>query len=81
MKARFLATMSHELRQVLCPWGATKTNIKFRTPLNSVVVLSDLLLEAQLEPKLYECRSSSEDFLVQAINFLIRCFDNQGVFE
>lgn len=35
-----------------------------RTPLNSVVVLSDLLLEAQLEPMLYECQSSSENFLV-----------------
>lgn len=28
-----------------------------RTPLNSVVVLSDLLLEAKLDPILYECMS------------------------
>ncbi|KAF7986721.1 hypothetical protein HWV62_20268 [Athelia sp. TMB] len=50
-QARFLQTMSHEMR----------------TPLNSVVVLSDLLLEAQLDPVLYEyvstIKASSNDLL------------------
>ncbi|KAF7986847.1 hypothetical protein HWV62_12562 [Athelia sp. TMB] len=50
-QARFLQTMSHEMR----------------TPLNSVVVLSDLLLEAQLDPVLYDyvstIKASSNDLL------------------
>ena len=63
--------MSHEMRWV--PLFITimrQFSGCFRTPLNSVVVLSDLLLEAQLDPVLYECLSSHA-YCLQSALFIV----------